>query len=178
MRATVSGGGAARLFAPESGGHRFQRTPPTERSGRVHSSTITVAVLGTAAAAVEFDEADVAFRFCVASVGAGGQNRQKNATACVAIHGPTGIEAKCEDERSQRRNRDKALRTLRQRVTEAARQQAAKATNGVRQVLIGSGERGDKIRTVQVRHGVVTNHRTGRKMNLERYLKGFNEDVQ
>jgi peptide chain release factor 1 len=174
----IRGENAASLFANERGGHRWQRVPPTENNGRRHSSTITVAVIGGAAESPEFDERDVTFRFCVASVGAGGQNRQKNATACVAIHRPTGIEAQCQDERSQRRNRDKALMTLRRRVEAAALSQAARLVNGDRQLQIGSGERSDKIRTIQVHRGVVTNHRTGAKVSLERYLKGFIEEVQ
>jgi peptide chain release factor 1 len=174
----ISGDNARRFFEPEAGGHRWQRVPPTERNGRRQSSTVTVAILEDSQVVPTFDERDVEFRFCVASVGAGGQNRQKNETACVAIHRPTGTEAQCQDERSQRRNRQKALAVLRQRVLGAQVTAAHKSTNQDRQSQIGCGERGDKIRTVQMHNGVVTNHVTGRKLNAERYLKGEVEAVQ
>lgn len=175
----ISGPGAVEKFTPESGGHRWQRIPPTERSGRRQSSTVTVAVFVDDRPALDaFDERDVEFRYCVASVGAGGQNRQKNETACVAIHRPTGTEAKCEDERSQSRNRQKALQELRRRVIEANRQVAHAKANGDRANQIGCGERGDKIRTVQLHNGIVTNHATGRKLSAAKYLKGFVELIQ
>ena len=175
----ILGTKAEELFLPEAGGHRWQRIPPTERKGRKQSSTVTVSVFGAAqAAAPVFRLEDVEIKYCVASVGAGGQARQKNATACQVLHVPTGTRAQCEDERSQKRNREKALRTLRQRVEEAARSKAASDTNDSRRSQIGSGERGDKIRTVQVHNGVVTNHITGKKLSLESYLKGYIEDVQ
>ena len=198
----IAGAKAAELFLPERGGHRYQRVPVTERKGRKQSSTVTVSVFGAAQAAapvfrledveIKYCVASVSIvisfviqssrsveiKYCVASVGAGGQARQKNATACQVQHLPTGTRAQCEDERSQKRNRDKALRTLRQRVEEAARSKAASDTNDSRRSQIGSGKRGDKIRTVQVHNGVVTNHITGKKLSLESYLKGYIEDVQ
>lgn len=170
--AELSGDNAASLMQHESGGHRWQRIPPTERSGRRQSSTVTVAVFSGSAKQPTFDERDVEFKFCVASVGAGGQNRQKNETACVAIHRPTGLRAQCQDERSQSRNKQKALNVLRQRVLGGANAKEHAKQNANRQEQIGSGERGDKIRTVQVCHGIVTCHRTGRKMPLVEYLKG------
>lgn len=175
----VAGDEALELFSPEQGGHRFQRIPPTEKRGRKQSSTVTVAILGQSKRPEPaFDERDVEYRYCVASVGAGGQNRQKNETACVAKHVPTGVEAKCEDERSRKSNKRKALATLRQRVLGAQQAANHQATNVDRSNQIGSGERGDKIRTVQVNNSVVTNHLTGSKMNLDRYLKGYIEDIQ
>lgn len=177
---SIRGDRAAEWFTPEAGGHRWQRIPPTERNGRRQSSTITVAIIGDAthSSRESFRESDVEYRYCVASVGAGGQNRQKNETACVAIHRPTGTEAKCEDERSQKANRRKALAVLRERVLGAQRAAAHHATNIDRQTQIGCGERGDKIRTVQMHNGVVTNHLNGKKLNVERYLKGEVEAVQ
>lgn len=174
----IAGDSARRLFEPEAGGHRWQRVPPTERNGRRQSSTVTVAILEDAKPALRFNEQDVEYRYCVASVGAGGQNRQKNETACVAIHKPTGVQAKCEDERSQKRNRSKALAVLRQRVLGAQIASHHAQSNDSRKTQIGAGERGDKIRTVQMHNGIVTNHVTGRKIPVERYLKGEVEAVQ
>lgn len=168
-----------RRFEPESGGHRWQRIPPTERNGRRQSSTVTVAVFsGVKSNGGEFDEGDVEYRYCIASVGAGGQNRQKNATACIATHKPTGVVVRCEDERSQSANRRKALAELRRRVVERQRQALHGEQNKDRASQIGAGERGDKIRTVQLHNGIVTNHRTGKKMPAAKYLKGFVGDIQ
>lgn len=168
----INGTNAAELFQKEAGGHRWQRVPPTERNGRRQSSTITVAILGGSEPTVSFDERDVEFRYCIASVGAGGQNRQKNETACVAVHVPTGTTTQCQDERSRKRNRQKALAELRRRITDAQVKAHASATNADRKQQIGCGERGDKIRTVQMHNGVVINHLTGKKISVERYLKG------
>jgi peptide chain release factor 1 len=174
----IQGKGAVSAFEPEAGGHRFQRIPPTERNGRRQSSTVTVAVFTDTCNQVEFDERDVEYRYCIASVGAGGQNRQKNETACLATHKPTGITAKCEDERSRERNRSKATATLRSRVLSAQKQANHTSQNNSRRIQIGRGERGDKVRTVQMHNGTVTNHLTGKKMRAEKYIKGFIEDVQ
>jgi peptide chain release factor 1 len=174
----ISGDSAEAKFRPEAGGHRWQRIPPTERNGRRQSSTVTVAILGQGSQGPEFREQDVEYRYCVSSVGAGGQNRQKNETACVATHKPTGIQAKCEDERSQKRNREKALSVLRQRVREASQAERHQETNRDRRGQIGCGARGDKIRTVQMHNGIVTNHETGKKISVDRYLKGYVEDIQ
>lgn len=137
-----------------------------------------MAILGNAAPQASFDERDVIYRYCVASVKAGGQKRQKCETACVAIHTPTGTEAQCQDERSKERNRSKALAVLRQRVVDAQRAAHHAQSNDSRKTQIGAGERGDKIRTVQMHNGTVTNHLTGRKINVERYLKGEVEAIQ
>ena len=170
--ATVSGTGAGAAFSQEAGGHRWQRVPPTEKHGRRQSSTVTVAVVTTSGQVDAFNTADVDIRFCVASVGAGGQNRQKNATACQATHRPTGITAKCEDQRSQKANLRSAITTLHRRVTAAAVDREAKVTNDSRKLQIGCGQRGDKVRTVQLHLGIVTDHRSGRKMPAAAYLKG------
>lgn len=166
------------MFEREAGGHRWQRVPPTERNGRRQSSTITVAVFTEGSSRIDFDERDVEYRYCIASVGAGGQNRQKNETACVAIHKPTGLTAQCQDERSRERNRSKATSVLRSRVISAQKQRNHTSQNNTRRIQIGRGERGDKVRTVQLHNGVVTNHLSGKKMRAEKYLKGYIEDVQ
>lgn len=103
---------------------------------------------------------------------------QKNATAVRAIHGETGLVAVCQSERSLGRNKAEALKALMARVADAANAEANRRMNGTRRSQIGTGYRGDKIRTVQVQNGVVTNHLTGRKCSLRQYLKGDIEAVQ
>jgi len=164
-------------FSSECGGHRWQRVPPNERYGRRQSSTVTVAVVGQVSKPVEVSDSDIRLDFFVSSVGAGGQNRQKNMTACRAVHMPTGIEACCQDERSQRRNKEKAKAELRRRVRESAEREASSITNSSRRNQIGSGQRGDKIRTVQMHNGVATNHVNGKRMSADRYIKGFIEEL-
>lgn len=175
----VKGTNPMDLFSAESGGHRWQRIPPTERNGRKHSSTITVAVFEQGKMQQPtFTEYDVAFRYCVSSVGAGGQNRQKNETCCIAKHVPSGIIVRCEDERSREANKRKAVSELRSRITKAEMDAAHRKENSSRSNQIGCGARGDKIRTVQLHNGVVTNHLSGKKMSSTRYMKGYVEEIQ
>lgn len=167
----IGGADAESLFANEAGGHRWQRIPPTERGGRVHSSTITVAVFGLSGPAEKFSEDDVSFEFCRGH-GPGGQKRNNTDSACRAIHRPTGTMVFIQTERSQKDNKRVAIAELSHRVAEAIRSAAASQQNGNRKTQIGRGERSDKVRTVQVQNGRVTNHLNGKKMNIESYLKG------
>jgi peptide chain release factor 1 len=168
----VRGRGARELFAGEAGGHRWQRVPPTERRGRVHSSTITVAVLDEPAPhVIAIAERELEWSTCRAS-GAGGQNLQKTDSAVQLVHLPTGITVRCENERSQHANRVAALATLRARIA-AARREAADAERAAdRRRQVGSGMRGDKRRTVRVQDGSVVDHATGRTWRLRDYLRG------
>lgn len=168
----VSGQGAWELFRHEAGGHRWQRVPPTESNGRRHSSTFTVAVFQDhGATRSAFSEQDVEIQATIGH-GPGGQHRQKNATAIRAIHRPTGIVVFQQSERSQRDNLRLAIDTLRARVDGAAAAASHGRVNQDRQQQIGTGERSDKIRTVQEQNDRVIDHRTGKKISVARYLKG------
>src|SRR5512147_1368265 len=121
----VSGNGADELFANEAGGHRWQRIPPNERRGRVHTSTVTVAVLPEPTEAqVQIRESDVEWQACRGS-GAGGQNRNKVNSAVQLWHRPTGIAVRCESERSQWQNRQTAMAMLRARLWQARSEASA-----------------------------------------------------
>ncbi len=167
----VDGDGSSELFAQEAGGHRWQRVPPTETKGRRHSSTFTVAVFNGASDRLEFDIGDVEFEATVGH-GPGGQHRNKTATAIRAIHKPTGVSAFIQSERSQKANKEIALEVIRSRVMAAVNVAVHSKQNSSRQEQIGSGERSDKIRTVQEQNDRVIDHRTGRKCNVAKYLKG------
>lgn len=167
----VSGSDAAEAFAAEPGGHRWQRVPPTEKRGRVHTSTVTVAVLPVLAENELTLDGDVAVWTSRGS-GPGGQHRNKTESRVVARHLPTGIVVRCNAERSQHRNRELALETLAARVAETGRRAALDREAGDRRRQVGSGQRGDKRRTIRVRDGIVTDHVAGWRLPLDRYLRG------
>lgn len=167
----VSGNGAWELFRHEAGGHRWQRIPPTEQNGRRHSSTFTVAVFRDSDTSVAFDESAIEFE-ATCGHGPGGQHRNKTATAIRATHKPSGAVVFIQDSRSQRTNMERAKAVLRQRVTALEAESLSKSQNAQRQSQIGSGERSDKIRTVQEQNDRVVDHRTNRKCNVAAYLKG------
>ncbi len=169
--AEITGAGAWDLFQHEAGGHRVQRVPPTETKGRRHSSTFTVAVFFGDSECVAFDISDVEFEATVGH-GPGGQHRNKTATAIRAIHKPTGVMAFIQSERSQKANKEIALEVIRSRVLSAASGASHAKQNSSRQEQIGSGERSDKIRTVQEQNDRVIDHRTGRTCNVAKYRKG------
>lgn len=168
----AAGRGAGALFAGEVGGHRWQRVPPTEKRGRVHSSTITVAVLPVPTEAelvIRADDLD--WSTCRAS-GKGGQALQKTDSAVQVTHRPSGISVRCESERSQHHNRLAALAALRARLAADLRARATAARARVRRDQIGSGMRADKRRTVRVQDGAVVDHLTGRTWRLRDYQRG------
>lgn len=165
-------GAHATLFHDEAGGHRWQRVPPTEKRGRVHSSTVTVAVLAEPVTrALVIPDGDLVWSTCRAS-GAGGQHLQKTDSAVQVTHLPTGLTVRCQSGRSQHQNREVALATLRARLAaaEAARCDDARAAS--RRAQIGSGQRGDKRRTVRCQDGTVVDHLTGRTWRLREYVRG------
>jgi peptide chain release factor 1 len=168
----VVGKGAKGLFAGETGGHRWQRIPPNEKRGRVHSSTITIAVLDepTETELVIADR-ELDWSTCRAS-GSGGQHLQKTDSAVLLTHLPTGMQVRAEGVRSQLQNRIVALTTLRARLAARQREQAQSERSRLRRDQIGSGMRGDKRRTIRVQDGSVVDHETGRTWRLRDYVRG------
>lgn len=156
----------------EGGGHRWQRVPPTERNGRVHTSTVTVAVLRTdnAERCDSFDLNQVEI-FTTRGSGPGGQHRNTTDSVVTARHKPTGIEARAAA-KSQHENRKTALRVLTARVLLAATTLSEHRQNQSRSEQIGSGMRGDKIRTYRMQDDRVTDHRTSKKARLSDIQQG------
>ncbi len=174
----VRGRGAYRRLKYESGVHRVQRVPVTEAQGRIHTSTATVAVLP------EADEVDVHLdpndlRIDIFNAGGhGGQNVQKNATAVRITHLPTGIVATCQDERSQLKNKTKAMAVLRARLLDLELRRQREEIDSNRRAQVGSGERAEKIRTYNFPQDRMTDHRIAyTRHNLTALLDGEMDDV-
>lgn len=173
----VEGKKALEAFQHEAGGHRWQRVPPTEKRGRVHTSTITVAVLDEPQEhEIYIDPNDLDEKFTRGS-GAGGQHRNKTDTAVVLKHLPSGIVVRIDGGRSQHVNRQTALSVLRAKLQEAGAEAQVKKRNAKRRRQVGSGMRGDKRRTIAVQRGTVHDHETGRTIDTRRYLKGYVRDL-
>jgi peptide chain release factor 1 len=167
----VRGAGVSALFSGESGGHRWQRVPPNEKRGRVHTSTITVAVLPEPREhELRIDERDLDEEFMRGS-GAGGQNRNKRDTAVRLCHRPTGVEVRCEAERTQHANREIAMALLRARILEHQRAAAAGQRADDRKRQVGSGQRGDKRRTIRTQDDHVVDV-DGRTWRFKDYARG------
>ena len=163
----------------ESGGHRVQRVPATETQGRIHTSACTVAVLAEPdeAKAVQINPADLRIDTYRAS-GAGGQHINKTDSAVRVTHLPTGIVAECQDDRSQHRNKAKALQVLAARIEEKDRSERAAKDAALRKGLVGSGDRSDRIRTYNFPQGRCTDHRINLTLyKLNAIMEGDMKDV-
>jgi len=174
----IQGDGAYSRLKYESGVHRVQRVPTTESSGRIHTSTVTVAVLP------EAEEVDVVINqndlridtYCAS--GAGGQHVNKTESAVRIVHLPTGIVVQCQDEKSQLKNKDKAMRVLRAKVLEKAEEENRAEMAETRKSQVGTGDRSERIRTYNFPQGRVTDHRIGLTLHkLDFVLNGDIDEI-
>lgn len=175
---SVNGDGAYSRFKFESGVHRVQRVPETESQGRIHTSTTTVAVLPEAEEVdFELNEKDLqidTFR----SSGAGGQHINKTSSAIRITHIPTGTVVECQDERSQHKNKDKAMKVLRARLYDAEKAKHDAEIAGERKAQVGTGDRSERIRTYNYPQGRVSDHRINLTLyRLEQILNGDMDEL-
>ena len=169
----ITGKGVYSRLKFESGVHRVQRVPDTESSGRIHTSTATVAVLPVVEdVEVELNPADIRMEVFRAS-GAGGQHVNKTSSAVRLIHEPTGIVAECQTERSQVQNREYAMRLLKSRIYEMEKKKQDEELASERKSQVGAGDRSEKIRTYNYPQGRITDHRIGLSIyQMEDFLNG------
>lgn len=169
----VTGKGAYSRLKFESGVHRVQRVPDTESSGRIHTSTATVAVLPVVEdVEIEINPADIKMEVFRAS-GAGGQHINKTSSAVRLIHIPTGLVAECQTQRSQLQNREYAMNLLKSRLYEIEKEKQDSEIANARKSQVGSGDRSEKIRTYNYPQGRITDHRIGMSIyQMENFLNG------
>ncbi|MCX7748883.1 MAG: peptide chain release factor 1 [Clostridia bacterium] len=174
----IEGKGAYSKLKFESGVHRVQRVPTTEASGRIHTSTVTVAVLPEVEEVdVDINPTDLEIDTFRAS-GAGGQHINKTESAIRITHKPSGIVVTCQDQRSQHKNKDKAMKILRSKLYEIAQQQQASELAQERKSQVGTGDRSERIRTYNYPQGRLTDHRIGLTLyKLETILEGDLDEV-
>ena len=176
--AEVQGRGVFAKLKYESGVHRVQRVPATETQGRIHTSTVTVAVLPEAEEVdVQINESDLRIDTYRAS-GAGGQHVNKTDSAVRITHIPTGTVVAMQEERSQHKNRAKAMKVLRSRIYDAQRMAADNARAGDRRSQVGTGDRSERIRTYNFPQGRVTDHRIGLTLHkIDKVMQGDLDDI-
>ena len=169
----ITGKGAYSRLKFESGVHRVQRVPDTEASGRIHTSTATVAVLPVVEdVEIEINPADIKMEVFRSS-GAGGQHINKTSSAVRLIHEPTGIVVECQTERSQFQNKDNAMRMLKTKLYDIEKQKQDSEVANARKSQVGSGDRSEKIRTYNYPQGRITDHRIGLSIyQMEDFLNG------
>lgn len=157
-------------LANESGGHRIQRVPPTERKGRVHTSTVTVAIIDPTAPKFKLNESDLRIEW-YSGTGAGGQHRNKHQNSCRITHKPTGLIVTAQN-RSRQNSYTEAYETIRKRLDEKYRSAYNSALAVDRKEQVGSGQRGDKIRTYRFQDDRVKDHETGKSASCSQVLRG------
>ena len=169
----IEGDGAYSRFKFESGVHRVQRVPETESQGRIQTSTATVAVLPEAEdVAIEINPADITIESCKSS-GAGGQHINKTESSVRLTHKPTGIVIECQEERSQFKNKDKAMKMLKTKLYDMKLQEQNDKIASDRKAMVGTGDRSERIRTYNYPQGRITDHRIGLTLfSLESFLNG------
>ena len=169
----ITGKGVYSRLKFESGVHRVQRVPDTESSGRIHTSTVTVAVLPVVEdVEIDINPADIKMEVFRSS-GAGGQHINKTSSAVRLIHIPTGITVECQTERSQFQNRDNAMKMLRTKLYEIEKAKQDSKVANARKSQVGSGDRSEKIRTYNYPQGRITDHRIGMSIyQMENFLNG------
>lgn len=173
VQAMVTGKGARETFQNEGGGHRWQRIPPTEKRGRVQTSTVTVAVLDpdvVVGQALNYRDVDIT---TTRGSGPGGQNRNKIESCVIATHRPTGIQVRIDNERSQHQNKAMAYKLLAAKLYEIERERIEKAKEDNRRQQVGTGMRGDKVRTYRAQDDQVNDHRTGQRWRLQDWTRGI-----
>lgn len=175
---SIEGDGAYSRLKYESGVHRVQRVPETESQGRIHTSTVTVAVLVEAdEVELEINPTDLKIDYFRAS-GAGGQHINKTESAVRITHLPTNVVVECQDERSQHKNKDKAMKILRSRLYEAMQEEQDAKIASERRMQVGTGDRSERIRTYNYPQGRLTDHRIGLTIyRLEDILNGNLDEV-
>lgn len=173
----VRGSKAAACFANESGGHRWQRIPPTEKRGRVQTSTITVVVFNEAGFnEIHINAKDLQWKFS-RGTGPGGQHKNKTDTAVRLTHVPTKVVVTC-DGRSQADNKKNALSVLKAKLKQIKLDEQREVRDNARKTQAGSGMRGDKRRTIRVRDNKVTDHILNKKISYKQYIRGNLVDLR